>query len=292
MTKNVRIRLNSDSGYEVAHPETNTEQVLHTDGNKLSEVIIRMTNSENINIGQIEGIASNTLQGAIQELNASLLMIKNRDVVRVSHSTPAELTSPVSLQLNRSFTAGPNYDLITLVEDNNPDMDLITSKTTSSISIGSAFTADPSIINLSVDNGFSPNRDYTCTIPLEALKDANGNDIAGDYTFKFRTKSVIAEAGSLLDLVAEVNDEGTEVSISWTNPQGVDLVNIVCKRDTVGYVTDMNSGTTVYDAIGTSFVDNDVALDTEYYYTFFTIDSVGQFNNTSRIKVLVEDTTS
>lgn len=212
------------------------------------------------------------------------------DVVkRISHTTPAEPNNVVSLEFDKAVLSGSEFDNISLINETDGDgTNVITSKTLTGFADGTAFSENENrVLNLLVDEGLIPNRDYRGEIPIEALRDEEGNVVAGAYIFRFRTRSVIAEQGNLQDFEA-LSYDGS-VFASWKNPNNIDLVRIVAKRSQTDYPSDINSeGTVVYDQLGESFVDSDVSIGQSYYYTLFAFDSIGEYNSQAKFKVIAK----
>ncbi len=66
-------------------------------------------------------------------------------------------------------------------------------------------------------------------------------------------------------------------ALSWTNPADPDFAGVRIKRATGAYPPNPTSGTTVYDANGTSVIDVGLVNGTTYYYSAFAYDGSGNF---------------
>lgn len=211
------------------------------------------------------------------------------DVVkRISHTTPAEPNNVVSLEFDKAVVSGSEFDNISLINETDGDgTNVITSKTLTGFADGTAFSENENrVLNLLVDEGLIPNRDYRGEIPIEALRDEEGNVVAGAYVFRFRTRSVIVERGQMINL--EPKFDGDNLYVTWQNPHNIDLQLITINRNTEGYSESISDGESVYNDVGESFVDRTLTDDGTYYYTMFLRDSIGEYNTQNRFKVTVE----
>jgi len=66
-------------------------------------------------------------------------------------------------------------------------------------------------------------------------------------------------------------------SLSWSNPGDADFAGVKIQRSTSGYPATPTSGTTIYNATGTSVIDVGLTNGTTYYYTAFSYDASGNF---------------
>ncbi len=76
--------------------------------------------------------------------------------------------------------------------------------------------------------------------------------------------------GEITDLLAVPGDG--QVTLSWINPQEIDLTGIMLRRGTDTAPT-IETGEIVFEGLAGSFVDEGVTNDTVYYYTAFTYDN-------------------
>src|SRR5688572_4327638 len=66
-------------------------------------------------------------------------------------------------------------------------------------------------------------------------------------------------------------------SLSWSNPSNPDFAGVKIQRSTSGYPATPTSGTTIYNATGTSVIDVGLTNGVTYFYTAFSYDSSGNF---------------
>jgi hypothetical protein len=69
----------------------------------------------------------------------------------------------------------------------------------------------------------------------------------------------------------------TQINLSWTNPGDVDLAGIKILRKTGSYPANDTDGTVVYNSTGTAIVDSGLTNGTQYYYTAFSYDTIGNY---------------
>ena len=69
----------------------------------------------------------------------------------------------------------------------------------------------------------------------------------------------------------------TQINLSWTNPGDGDLAGIKILRKTGGYPSNDTDGTVVYNSTGTSIVDSGLTNGTQYFYTAFSYDIIGNY---------------
>lgn len=66
-----------------------------------------------------------------------------------------------------------------------------------------------------------------------------------------------------------------QISLSWTNPGAADFAGVKILRKIGSYPANSTDGTTVYNNTGTSLTDTGLTNGTQYYYTWFSYDTVG-----------------
>lgn len=74
-----------------------------------------------------------------------------------------------------------------------------------------------------------------------------------------------------------------QVQLTWSNPGDPDLTGVRIQRSTTGFPASPTSGTTVYDALGASFLDTGLVNGTLYYYSAFAHD--GALNYSASVGV-------
>lgn len=125
-----------------------------------------------------------------------------------------------------------------------------------------------------------PDETYTVIV---SYQDASGNEAATDME-----ASVVIDAtapSEVLDLAAEAT--GNDVLLTWTNPV-FDFSSLTIRRSSISYPTSISDGTLVIsDSIASMYADTNL-VDSTYYYSIFTQDSLGNTSSGAQISVLVD----
>lgn len=92
------------------------------------------------------------------------------------------------------------------------------------------------------------------------------------------------------DLSAEALSTST-IKLTWSNPTLADFDHVVIKRQTDRIPQDLNDGITVYSGPEQSLTDTDLAPGTNYFYTVFVYDNLGNIASGGAIsqQTLVEE---
>ncbi|MBV4440098.1 hypothetical protein [Clostridium tyrobutyricum] len=119
--------------------------------------------------------------------------------------------------------------------------------------------------------------------------DINNPDV--NYTFKYDKKLgklrlvpfdyVIDNTppGTISNFVALAGD--SKVTLNWTNPTDTDFAGVRILRKKGSYPENITDGTQVYDGTTTSYEDEGLTNDTEYFYRAFPYDTSDNYNDTT-----------
>lgn len=82
--------------------------------------------------------------------------------------------------------------------------------------------------------------------------------------------------GDIRNFSAAVSDK--QIILTWANPSDSDFCGVKIQRKTNGYPVDINDGTEVYNASGTSSTNSGLINGVAYYYTAFTYDEIPNYS--------------
>lgn len=122
-----------------------------------------------------------------------------------------------------------------------------------------------------VINNLLPNTFYQIRV---VLRDELGN--ARNFeNISFRTLSTSLSASPVNVYSFNASDENGSVRLSWLKPIDTRVVGLTVLRSEVSYPNSTNDGQVVYQGFGDSYVDTQVVVGKEYFYTIFTEDLAG-----------------
>lgn len=90
-------------------------------------------------------------------------------------------------------------------------------------------------------------------------------------------------AVSFLNLENKISNGSVSVSITWGNPTSNFGGTVIVKKEGSA-PTKFTDGTIVYDGTGTTYIDENVVIDTQYYYRAYTYNSRRQIQTLSVTK--------
>ncbi|WP_138551678.1 carboxypeptidase-like regulatory domain-containing protein [Pseudoalteromonas rubra] len=103
----------------------------------------------------------------------------------------------------------------------------------------------------------------------------NVNGVAQAPTYAQESSFVVAQVSSLKAIV-----NGAVVSLSWQNPQGGNLKEVVVTRTVGSLPTSITDGSTIFTGLASEFVDS-ASANTQYYYNVYSVaeDSTSEPNS-------------
>ncbi len=125
--------------------------------------------------------------------------------------------------------------------------------------------------NSFVDNNVLKNTNYYYTV--------FSYDTSGNFSSGVSVNSLIATP--VVPPVSNFNLEvlTNSISLTWTNPSVSNFTGVKILRKIGSFSTNPNEGILVYEGSGNSFVDNNIVVNTNYYYTIFSYNNVGEYSS-------------
>lgn len=193
----------------------------------------------------------------------------DEDNCRISWNSSIDDLDNFNLKYNiRIGTTSDNQDILSILNSESPDITTNNFKYIINLKPGTYYVSIKAIdsgyreSNWSIPKSFViSNHDKT---PPQSISDLN-------YEIFHPYPRIIAKSQS--------NDMGAGVSLFWTNPNDPDYFITKIVRNSQHFPENIEDGTIIYEGNNTTCVDSFLIANSDYYYSAFAFDEVGNISS-------------